>query len=146
MLTFLFRSTCGSGRMSAIKSGKRAKSGKYSDNASHLILTYCLMNCCIKSISHLQTPLIIKSCQSSLFIAILFHYNQHSSLHCTMTARLWRESAAQHFWGAHHRESHLDHQHHVTLQEGTTVPTLSPPAEKSKSPFTHLHHFLQGNH
>ncbi len=37
--------------------------------------------------------------------------------------------------GAHHRESHLDHQHHVTLQEGTTAPTLSPPAENSKSPF-----------
>ncbi len=26
--------------------------------------------------------------------------------------------------------------HHVTLQEGTTAPTLSPPAEKSKSPTT----------
>ncbi len=42
--------------------------------------------------------------------------------------------------------SHLDHQHHVTLQEGTTGPTLSPPAEKSKSPSTHPHHILQGHH
>ncbi len=42
----------------------------YSDNVSHLILTSCLLNCCIKSISHLQTPLIIfKSCHSQ-FIAI----------------------------------------------------------------------------
>ncbi len=40
----------------------------------------------------------------------------------------------------------MDHQHHVTLQEGTTVPTLSPPAEKSKSPTTHPHHILQGHH
>ncbi len=31
-------------------------------------------------------------------------------------------------------------------QEGATEPTLSPPAEKSKSPSTHPHHFLQGNH
>ncbi len=44
---------------------------------------------------------------------------------------------------AHHRGSHLDHQHHVTLQEGTTTPTLSPPAEKSKSPTTHPPHILQ---
>ncbi len=37
----------------------------YSDNVSHLILTSCLLNCCIKSISHLQTSLIIfKSCHS----------------------------------------------------------------------------------
>ncbi len=37
----------------------------YSDNVSHLILTSCLLNCCITSISHLQTPLIIfKSCHS----------------------------------------------------------------------------------
>ncbi len=48
--------------------------------------------------------------------------------------------------GAHHRGSHLDHQHHVTLQEGTTAPTLSPPAEKSKSPTTHPQHILQGHH
>ncbi len=41
----------------------------YSDNVSHLILTSCLLNCCIKSISHLQTPLIFKSCHSQ-FIAI----------------------------------------------------------------------------
>ncbi len=47
---------------------------------------------------------------------------------------------------AHHTGSHLDHQHHVTLQEGTTMPTLSPPAEKSKSPTTHPHHILQGHH
>ncbi len=40
----------------------------------------------------------------------------------------------------------LDHQHHVTLQEGTTAPTLSPPAEKSKSPSTHPHHILQRHH
>ncbi len=48
--------------------------------------------------------------------------------------------------GSHHGGSHLDHQHHVTLQEGTTAPTLSPPAEKSKSPTTHPHHILQGHH
>ncbi len=46
----------------------------------------------------------------------------------------------------HHGGSHLDHQHRVTLQEGTTAPTLSPPAEKSKSPSTHPHHILQGHH
>ncbi len=45
-----------------------------------------------------------------------------------------------------HGGSHLDHQHHVTLQEGTAAPTLSPPAEKSKSPTTHPHHILQGHH
>ncbi len=27
-----------------------------------------------------------------------------------------------------------------------TAPTLSPPAEKSKSPSTHPHHILQGHH
>ncbi len=64
----------------------------------------------------------------------------------TSTVRLWRESAALNSWGAHHRGSHLDHQHHVTLQEGTTAPTLSPPAEKSKSPTTHPQHILQGHH
>ncbi len=48
--------------------------------------------------------------------------------------------------GAHHRGPHLDHQHNVCLQEGTTAPTLSPPAEKSKSPSTHPHHLLQGYH
>ncbi len=47
--------------------------------------------------------------------------------------------------GAHHREPHLDHQHNITLQEDAIAPTLSPPAEKSKSPSTHPHHFLQGN-
>ncbi len=40
----------------------------YSDTVSHLILTSCLLNCCIKSISHLQTPLIIfKSCHSQFY-------------------------------------------------------------------------------
>ncbi len=40
-------------------------------NVHHLILTYCLLNCCINLISHLQTPLIIfKSCHSLQFIAI----------------------------------------------------------------------------
>ncbi len=34
----------------------------------------------------------------------------------------------------------------LTLQEGTTASTLSPPAEKSKSPSTHPHHILQGHH
>ncbi len=34
----------------------------------------------------------------------------------------------------------------TTLQEGTTAPTLSLPAEKSKSPSTHPHHILQGHH
>ncbi len=34
----------------------------------------------------------------------------------------------------------------VYLQEGTTAPTLSPPAEKSKPPSTHPHHLLQGYH
>ncbi len=34
---------------------------------------------------------------------------------------------------------------YITLQEGATAPTLSLPAEKSKSPSTHPHHFLQGN-
>ncbi len=48
--------------------------------------------------------------------------------------------------GAHHRGPHLDHQHYITLQEGTTAPTLSPPAGQSKSPSTHPHHILQGNH
>ncbi len=66
--------------------------------------------------------------------------------HWPSTVRLWRESAALNSWGAHHRGSHLDHQHHVTLQEGTTAPTLSPPAEKSKSPTTHPQHILQGHH
>ncbi len=66
--------------------------------------------------------------------------------HWPSTARLWRESAALNSWGAHHGGSHLDHQHHVTLQEGTTAPTLSPPAEKSKSPTTHPHDILQGHH
>ncbi len=58
----------------------------YSNNASHLILTSCLLNCCIKSISHLQTPLIIfKSCNSvyrdlwahrkrSIRERVLFHF------------------------------------------------------------------------
>ncbi len=41
----------------------------YSDNASHLILTSCLLNCCIKSMSHLQTALIFKS-RHSQFIVI----------------------------------------------------------------------------
>ncbi len=59
---------------------------------------------------------------------------------------LWRKSAAQNSWGAHQRRPHLDHQHYITLQEGATAPTLSSPAEKSKSPSTHPHHFLQGNH
>ncbi len=37
----------------------------YSDNVSHLIFYLCLLNGFIKSISHLQTPLIIsKSCHS----------------------------------------------------------------------------------
>ncbi len=40
-------------------------------NVHHLIWTYCLLNCCIHLISHLQTPLIIfKSCHSLQFIAI----------------------------------------------------------------------------
>ncbi len=47
-------------------------------------------------------------------------------------------------FSAHHGGSHLDHQHHVTLQEGTTASTLSPPAEKSKSPTTHPHHIYRG--
>ncbi len=55
-------------------------------------------------------------------------------------------SSTKFLGGAHHGGSHLDHQHHVTLQEGTTAPTLSPPAEKSKSPSTHPHHILQGHH
>ncbi len=39
----------------------------WSDNISRLLLTSYLINCCIKSISHLQTlnSLIIKSCHSS---------------------------------------------------------------------------------
>ncbi len=45
-----------------------------------------------------------------------------------------------------HRGPHLDYQHQVYLQEGTTAPTLSPPAEKSKPPSTHPHHLLQGYH
>ncbi len=48
--------------------------------------------------------------------------------------------------GAHQRGPQLDHQHYITLQEGATVPILSPPAEKCKSPSTHPHHFLQRNH
>ncbi len=37
----------------------------YSDNISNLLLTSCLLNSCIKSVSLLQTPLIIvKSCHS----------------------------------------------------------------------------------
>ncbi len=47
--------------------------------------------------------------------------------------------------GAHQRGYHLDHQHYITLHEGTTEPKLSPPAEQSKSPSTHPHYFLQGN-
>ncbi len=40
-------------------------------NVRLLILTFCLLNCCIHLISHLQTPLIIfKSCHSLQFIAI----------------------------------------------------------------------------
>ncbi len=35
---------------------------------------------------------------------------------------------------AHHRGPHLDHQHYVNLQDGTTAPTLSPPAKKSLPP------------
>ncbi len=50
------------------------------------------------------------------------------------------------FLGVHITGPHLDHQHHVNLQEGTAAPTLSPPAEKSKSPSTHPHHLLQANH
>ncbi len=57
----------------------------------------------------------------------------------------FRRNSVDHPRG-HHRGHHLDHQHHVCLQEGTTAPTLSPPAEKSKSPSTHPHHLLQGNH
>ncbi len=48
--------------------------------------------------------------------------------------------------GAHHRGPHLDHRHHFNLQEGTSAPTFSPLAEKSKSASTHPHHLLQGNH
>ncbi len=52
----------------------------------------------------------------------------------------------QYIVSAHHRGPHLDYQHQVYLQEGTTAPTLSPPAEKSKPPSTHPHHLLQGYH
>ncbi len=64
--------------------------------------------------------------------------------HWPSTPRLWRESAALNSWGAHHRGPHLDYQHQVYLQEGTTAPTLSPPAEKSKPPSTHPHHLSTG--
>ncbi len=41
----------------------------YSDHVSHLIFNFCLLNSCIKSISHLQTPLIIsKSCHSQFIV------------------------------------------------------------------------------
>ncbi len=34
----------------------------------------------------------------------------------------------------------------MSLSKKAQAPTLSQPAEKSKSPFTHPHHLLQGNH
>ncbi len=75
-----------------------------------------------------------------------FRQNSGDHPHWPSTARLWRESAALNSWGAHQRGPHLDHQHYITLQEGATAPTLSPPAEKCKSPSTHPHHFLKGKH
>ncbi len=49
------------------------------------------------------------------------------------------------FLGVHITED-LTWTTNTTLQEGTTAPTLSPPAEKSKSPTTHPQHILQGHH
>ncbi len=39
----------------------------YSDNESHLILTSCLLNCCIKLISHLQTQMLSLSVYRDLW-------------------------------------------------------------------------------
>ncbi len=66
--------------------------------------------------------------------------------HLTIDSSTVERVSSTKFLGVHITEVILDHQHHVTLQEGTTAPTLSPPAEKSKSPSTHPHHLLQGNH
>ncbi len=59
---------------------------------------------------------------------------------------VFNTNGSSHHRCAHHRGPHLDYQHQVYLQEGTTAPTLSPPAEKSKPPSTHPHHLLQGYH
>ncbi len=65
--------------------------------------------------------------------------------HWPSTARLWRESAALNSWGCtSQRTLTWTTNNHVCLQEGTTAPTLSPPAEKSKPPLHHPHHLLQG--
>ncbi len=80
---------------------------------------------------------------------VMMDFRRNSVDHPRLTidsSTVERVSSTKFLGGAHHRESHLDHQHHVTLQEGTTTPTLSPPAEKSKSPSTHPLLFLQGNH
>ncbi len=58
-----------------------------------------------------------------------------------------RVSSTKFLRGGNHRGPQLDHQHHVNLQEDTTAPTLSPPAEKRKSsPPSILTTLLQGNH
>ncbi len=43
-----------------------------------------------------------------------------------------------------HRGPHLDYQHQVYLQEGTTAPTLSPPAERASLPPPILTTFYRG--
>ncbi len=67
--------------------------------------------------------------------------------HWPSTPRLWRESAALNSWGCTSpRTSPGLPTPSPISKEGTTAPTLSPPAEKSKSPSTHPHHLLQGYH
>ncbi len=58
----------------------------------------------------------------------------------------WRESAALNSWGCTSQRTSPGLPTPSLSQRGTTAPTLSPPAEKSKPPSTHPHHLLQGYH
>ncbi len=65
--------------------------------------------------------------------------------HWPSTARLWRESAALNS-STKITEDLTWTTNTMSLSKKAQQPTLSPPAEKSKSPTTHPHHILQGHH